>query len=357
MPQPGPQASPDTVARREAPLVSVVVAAYNAEAYIEHTCRSALGQTHRALELIVADDGSTDTTVDIVRRLAAADPRVRLIRQANRGVAAARNAAIATARGEFIAPLDADDLWDATKVARQLHRFEECGPGTGVVYTWWVLIDADDRVLDRCPRWRVEGRVLERLMEVNFTGCASVPMFRRACVEEAGGYDESLVARDSQGCEDWDLVLRVAERHAVAVAPGVLVGYRRRAGSMSSATDTMSRSQIAVIDGVASRQPISAQVLRNSRGQFALYLAGTAFWSGDYVQAFSWGFRVRPISLTLAVAPHVLRLLARRVTGGQRTDLPCWPADHAVAGLALPEPLIPYDRIYASRWARRPGEG
>lgn len=333
------------------PLVSVVVAAYNAEAHLEQTCRSALAQTHRHLELIVIDDGSTDSTVAIVERLAAADARVRLIRQANGGVAAARNAGIAAARGTFIAPLDADDLWDVTKLARQVQRFDECGPRTGVVYAWWVWIDADGRAIDSSPRWQVEGRVLQRLLDVNFTGCASVPLFRRSALGEVGTYDVSLRARDSQGCEDWDLVLRVSERYDVAVAPAVLVGYRRHGGSMSTATERMWRSQVAVTDAVAARQSIPRDALRRSRGQFALHLAGVAFWSGDVIGAVRWGLRARPLGLTAAVAPHVLKLLVRRVRGLPASAVQ-WPDDHAIADVPMPGPLIPYDRIYSAYWAQ-----
>jgi glycosyltransferase involved in cell wall biosynthesis len=105
-----------TTAAPASPLVSVIIAAFNAAAHIEETCRSALSQTHTALEVIVVDDGSTDDTAAIVERIARTDPRVRLFRQVNRGVAAARNAAIAEAKGEFIAPLDADDIGDARKL-------------------------------------------------------------------------------------------------------------------------------------------------------------------------------------------------------------------------------------------------
>src|SRR5262249_3226700 len=124
-------------AERESPLVSVIVAAYNAERYIEETCLSVLGQTYTPLELVVVDDGSTDRTGAIVSALTASDPRVHLIHQTNSGVAAARNRAIAAARGEFIAPLDADDLWHSTKIERQVRRLQECGPETGLVYCWW----------------------------------------------------------------------------------------------------------------------------------------------------------------------------------------------------------------------------
>src|SRR5260221_10892272 len=82
------------------PLVSVVIGVFNGTAHIEEACRSALNQTYRSLEVIVVDDGSTDETGQIVERLASLDPRVRLIRQPNLGVAAARNRAMAAASGE-----------------------------------------------------------------------------------------------------------------------------------------------------------------------------------------------------------------------------------------------------------------
>src|SRR5439155_9406368 len=121
-----------------------------------------------------------------------------------------------------------------------------CTSETGFVYCWWAWIDVNSAVLDRSPRWQIEGRVLERLIEVNFTGNASVPLYRRAAVQELGGYNEHLRDQGSQGCEDWDLALRVAERYAVSVAPAVLVGYRRRTDSMSTKCDTMWRSQVQV---------------------------------------------------------------------------------------------------------------
>ena len=184
-------------AGRTSPLVSVVVAAFNAADFIEETCRSVIQQTYSAWELIVVDDGSTDGTGDIVQSLVRSDPRLRLIRQRNGGVAAARNAGIAAASGGFLCVLDADDLWDPTKIERQLRRLQEAGPGAGFAYCWWAWVDVNGLVLDRSPRWRVEGAVLEKLVEINFTGNTSVPLFRRAYVED---HD-----RTSENCRDQTL--------------------------------------------------------------------------------------------------------------------------------------------------------
>ena len=102
------------------PLVSVVIAAHNAAPYVASTLASACAQTYRALEVVVVNDGSTDSTADVVCGFAEADSRIRLLCQENKGVASARNLGIEAARGAFIAPLDADDVWYADKIARQL---------------------------------------------------------------------------------------------------------------------------------------------------------------------------------------------------------------------------------------------
>jgi glycosyltransferase involved in cell wall biosynthesis len=107
------------------PLVSIILPVRDGESSIAATLESAVGQTYGNTEIIVVDDGSRDGTRAIVEAWVARDPRIRLIAQVNRGVAAARNRAVEAARGELIAPLDADDLWDPTKIARQVRRMLE----------------------------------------------------------------------------------------------------------------------------------------------------------------------------------------------------------------------------------------
>src|SRR5689334_11448209 len=106
-------------------VVSVVVPAHNAERTLEETLRSAMAQTVSAIEIVVVDDGSEDGTREIVARLAALDGRIRLVRSANAGVASARNLGIRHARGRFVAPLDADDIWHPAKLEKQLAVFEQ----------------------------------------------------------------------------------------------------------------------------------------------------------------------------------------------------------------------------------------
>ncbi len=106
----------------QAPLVSVVVPAYNAAAFIAEALRSVLEQDYRPIDVIVADDGSSDGTRDIARSFG---PPVRVIAQAHGGIGAARNNAIASARGELLAFIDADDLWTPGKLSRQVSLLTE----------------------------------------------------------------------------------------------------------------------------------------------------------------------------------------------------------------------------------------
>jgi glycosyltransferase involved in cell wall biosynthesis len=339
-------------------LVSVIIAACNAEATIHQTLASALGQTWRDIEVIVVDDGSTDATARIVSAIAAADPRLRLIRQRNRGVAAARNLALRASSGEFVAPMDADDLWAPAKLERMVGRLQQAGQQAGFAYCWWAVIDAGGNVLDRSPHWREEGRVLARLAEVNFAGSASVPVFRRACLLQLGGYDTRLRDLAAQGCEDWDLLLRIAEHHGVVCVPEVLVAYRRHAGSMSSGCAAMWRSGGQVLAELAARQPdLPPAVLRAGLGQFALHLAGVAYWSGRHAEACAWILRSRSPAMVLRILPALLRLVGRRVIG-LRSPAPQPLAIDPVQrfdACRLPEPLMPYAQIHARRWRRQPG--
>jgi glycosyltransferase involved in cell wall biosynthesis len=337
------------------PLVSVIVPVYNGESHIEATLDSALQQTYRNIEVIVVDDGSRDRTREIVEARALSDSRLRVIGQTNRGVVAARNRGLGVARGEFVAPLDADDLWDPAKIERQVSRMIEAGDGTGLVYCWWVSIDADGAVLDSSPRWRIEGNAAETLLEVNYTGNASVPLYRRRNIEEVGGFDVALGDRHA-GCEDWDLALKVAERSCVGLVPSVLVAYRRRRESISTRTDQMWRSYALVMKGARQRRPkMSRALMRRSHDQFALYLAGVSFWSGDYGQAVVCGLRAARSGLALRVMPYVIRLFLKKILRHNRGGRQVVRPGLAFGSWQMPQPLIPYDLIYSRgvrRWRR-----
>lgn len=254
-------------------LVSVLIPAYNAASTIGETLASALAQSHRALEIIVVDDGSIDGTAEIVTAHATRDPRVTLLRQPNLGVAAARNAALAKAKGAYVAPLDADDLWHKDKIVRQLERLKEADRDVGLVYCWSVDIDAKSTVIDRrLDVDRFEGDVYAALVLANFIGNASVPLIRRSEIEGIGGWDPGLHRCNAQGCEDWQVYLRLAERTDYVLEPAFLVGYRQGAMAMSRNVASMRRSHRLVLEEARNRHPeLPEKIFRWSQGAFDLY--------------------------------------------------------------------------------------
>jgi glycosyltransferase involved in cell wall biosynthesis len=124
--------------------VSVIIPVYNVEKYISATVQSVLDQTYKNFELLIVDDGSPDRSIEICQQFD--DPRIRIIRQPNRGVAAARNAGIRQAEGEYIALLDADDLWVPQKLEKHVEHLNSM-PGVGVSFCRSAFIDPDDKPL------------------------------------------------------------------------------------------------------------------------------------------------------------------------------------------------------------------
>ena len=301
-----------------AELISVVVPAYNAERYIGGTLASVSSQTYGNLEIVVVDDGSTDGTRDVVRAHALNDPRVVLLEQANGGVAAARNAGIARARGDLVAPVDADDLWHPVKLERQAARLAEAGPDVGLVYVGHLVIDEASRVLRVPFRDAVhEGDVLLRLIVGNIVGNASTPLIPKSRLLEAGGYDERLRAAGAEGCEDLKLYLALAHRHTFAAVPSNLVGYRRTTANMSLDVRRMLRSQAFVLDDLRQRAGYVPPALwRWAEASICSWLTGLVWRSPrgrtEACRLMAGMFRIDP----LAAADMLARWLAARLAAG-----------------------------------------
>lgn len=271
------------------PLTSVIIPAYNAEKFIGATLESVLLQTYENIEVIVVDDGSKDRTVEIVECFVARDNRVILIQQANSGVAAARNCAIQKSKGEYIAPIDADDIWFPKKLERQVRCMLQANPSVGLVYTWSAVIDEEGSLTGGYYVSNWQGKVLAPLVYTYFANNASVPLIRRSCLEKVGLYNTKLKEQGAQGCEDWDIALRIAEHYEFCVVPEFLVGYRQVFGSMSRNTLSMEKSYNLVIGNIQLQHPeISKTIYNLSRSEFYYYLAWASKQSGDHWGTLSW---------------------------------------------------------------------
>jgi len=186
----------------EHPVVTVLVTAYNAEAYLETALASALKQTFDDFEVIVVDDGSTDGTWQALTRVQSV--KVRRLRQEHRGRGAAVNRAAEQARGRFLAFLDADDAWRPQKLERQLEVFEK-RPAADLVFTQSEWIGPSGASLGIATRPWNGPLSAEELFRDNVLGNASCAMVRRRAFEAAGGFDPELTS-----CTDIDCWLRLA---------------------------------------------------------------------------------------------------------------------------------------------------
>jgi len=264
------------------PLVSVIIPAFDAAKHISQTLNSVLAQTYEAFEVIVVNDGSSDATDSIVEEFVRRDSRVQLIWQNNTGVGAARNTAIEKSRGKYIAPLDADDFWFPKKLEKQVACMERCSE-TGLVYCWSKLIDEQgDFLADGYPA-TLEGRLCHELVLRNFIGCASVPLFRRTALEKVGLYLTRTEQGGWQGCEDWDLALRIAETYCISVVPELQVAYRQVRASMSVKAEGMVGSFSTLLLRARQRNcELPSAAFRWSTGYFYLYTATKCCWWGQY---------------------------------------------------------------------------
>ncbi len=290
------------------PLVSVVIAAYNAAADLRTTLSSLRAQTYAHFEAIIVDDGSTDGTAAIAESFARADSRFRLIRQANAGVGAARNTAIGHALGTYIAPLDADDIWDPEKLEKQVAVMEKAGPDVGMVYCWSRRIDANGKFLSYSHPYAVEGRIRRALILRNLLSNASVPLFRRSAISEVGPYLTRTEQRGGQGCEDWDMNLRVAEKYVIRCVPEYLVGYRQRPSCMSVNAEMMTKSYEVVIARARARSPdLPKTLFRWSAGAFYFYLTSKSYQWGRYRWTLHAGVRALKADPILLLSPRMRR--------------------------------------------------
>lgn len=203
------------------PLVSVVITSYNYAQYLPVAVESVLRQSYNQYEVIIVNDGSTDNTDDVVGPYLS-NPKIRYVKQHNLGQASAKNTGIRNSAGDFIAFLDADDIWRETKLETQMKLFNHTM--VGVVYSRMRFISQVGEPVDQgvpnrylTPR---AGQVTESLFIDNFVPFSSA-IVRKGCLDKVGGFDETL----RMGI-DWDLWLRMSVDYEFAYVDEPLMDYR-----------------------------------------------------------------------------------------------------------------------------------
>ncbi|HEX3249075.1 MAG TPA: glycosyltransferase family A protein [Pyrinomonadaceae bacterium] len=237
----------------ETPLISIVIPAYNVSSYIGDALRSVFVQDFKNYEVIVVNDGSTDTP-ELEKVLEPYREKIVYINQENRGISAARNAALQVARGELIALLDSDDIWMEGKLSEQLTFMKQ---GFDMVYSDAVLIGdfpwpEGTTFMDRSPS---NGPVtLHSLLDLQVTVVVSTVVMRKDLVVQVGGFDEG----DRNIVEDFDLWLRLAHAGArIGYQRKVLAKYRYRSDSVSASRIKLHQAALRVLNKTRSSMSLS----------------------------------------------------------------------------------------------------
>jgi len=256
----------------------------NVEDFIGDALGSALRQTLSDIEVLVIDDHCTDGTIPIVMNLAQSDSRVRVLPSSGDRLAAARNTGIEASRGQYIAILDGDDVWEPENLARQVSALERHA-GVDLTFAAALWIDAAGNPLRRTVvRWN-GALSYEQLLVEFFPVTASAMVARRTAVEAVGGFD---VAQTSGGDHDLALCIALLREGNIWGLPEILLRYRRRPGQVTSdpggrmlAWERMLEKHRGLAPAVVNR------VRRRATARLQRALAAAAWESGKYRDARS----------------------------------------------------------------------
>lgn len=256
--------------------VSAVIPVYNGQAYVAEAIQSVLDQTLPPIECLVIDDGSADSTAEIVRRFGA---QVTYVRQDRQGVAVARNHGATLARGEFVAFLDHDDVWTPAKLERQLQLLANDNPA--MILCALNVVDSNGTFV-RTARLRARDDLITGMLMFDGTetvSCSSTGLVRRSALVASGGFDVALSMS-----ADWDLLLRMLLSGGVAYVDEPLVAYRVHGTNMSRNIAAMERDMsFAFAKAFADpRLPLRLQQSkRHAYGRLYRMLAGSYLQSGN----------------------------------------------------------------------------
>ncbi len=243
-----------TVKSNQYPFVSVILPTYNRSAFVGRAIDSVLSQSYTDFELIVVDDGSTDDTPALLARYG---NFIKVIRQKNQGVSAARNSGIRAAAGSVIALLDSDDYWLPKKLEEQVAFFQS-HPDALICQTEEIWIRNGKRVNPKKRHQKQSGMIFEKSLPLCLVSPSAV-MIRKSLIDEVGLFDETLPA-----CEDYDLWLRIAWKYPVYLIETPLIVKQGGHGDQLSSMPELDKYRITALikilknDGLSKPQRSSA---------------------------------------------------------------------------------------------------
>ncbi len=302
---------------RKTPRVSVIVPCYNTAKYVAATLESIFAQTFRDYEVVVVNDGSPDTP-ELEGALLPWNNRIVYVKTENHGLAGARNNGIRASKGEFIALLDSDDMWEPNYLEVQVRELDE-NPSADIVYPRARVFGGGEGsgAVSTASRGEVTFiSLIEETISVNVSALA-----RRSAFERVGLFDSSL-----RSCEDFDMWLRCVKNGSRIIYHNeVLLHYRRRSDSLSADRVWMCANAVKVlmkmrtaVQLTAEEREVLERVIRRFEGKKLFFEGKRAFISGDIPSAvecfrrastYLHNTRLRVILLLLRTMPRTLRIV------------------------------------------------
>jgi SAM-dependent methyltransferase len=290
--------------------VAIVIVTHNQAHFLAEAIESAVAQSRPADEILVVDDGSTDNPEEVVARY----PDVRLHRQDNLMLSAARNTGLRKTVSDFVLFLDADDKLHPRAIGASLDRFA-LAPESGFVFGGYQLVDATGNPISKVYVGSVDSDAYRSFLERNCVKMHGTVLYRREVIEEAGGFDTGL-----RRCEDYDLYLRIAERYPIACHGELVANYRRHGSNMSLDYSGMLESVLAVMEKQrlrAAERPEWQAAWRSGATRWRDAACGMAMGAGLaaarqgklQIAARGLGFALKtsPMSIPRAIARRVIK--------------------------------------------------
>jgi glycosyltransferase involved in cell wall biosynthesis len=257
------------------PLVSVIIPNYNYGRYLKETIDSVLAQTYPNIEIVVADDGSTDNSEEVLSNYG---NRVKWFKQQNQGVSRARNQAVKQSNGEILAFLDSDDLWLPQKIEKQVQLFNDAE--IGLVHCGFVDFDNKGNLLkehlDGLSGWVATDLLLYQRPVV--LGGGSAAIVKREAFDKVGGFDPNV-----SPAEDWEFYYQVARHYKIGFIEEVLMKYREHENNAHLNVKRMERALLTAYGKIFSADESDIKHLKRScYSRIHMILAGSYYGAGQY---------------------------------------------------------------------------
>lgn len=261
--------------------ISVIIPTYNSAKYIGEAIESVLAQTYPVHEIIVVDDGSTDDTVEIVKKIASRPmtyelrPKILYLHQDNRGPAAARNTGIRSATGGYIAFLDSDDLWLPDKIEKQIVLFERSD--YAMVYCDMSHVVNGKTVYksylkEKCYKYFGRGDIYNNLLRENFIFTPTVIM-RRCILDRIKGFDEKF-----RICEDYKMWLSIAREYPIGYIDEPLVIRRRMESNITKDKLLYSLSSVNLLKELMKTENSNPEIKKIVRDRLSNNYFDLGYW-------------------------------------------------------------------------------